>query len=318
VMAARFTLDERMAVTRHRLSTGGPLIMFDDDPFLVKGLRCSNALVSRAATSSLITSLSLFASYGVNTISVFLMGSRFGDVKGYREEASLDPVYAGRLGEIIEAADEQAMAVLVGCLYWGDSKAKWESWTEQEAAAAVRNTVAWLAEHDYRNVIVDVDNEGMALRAKGFDNRALVLAGKEADPSCLIGTNFHGAPPPEADLGLHFSLVAPGKPYIESEGSPPGVPGGYWGPYSKREGLYTYLNIGVYTPEMKAAQIAAAHAHYEQGYGYMLASTWLQAPPAEGPNHTPGGEGTPEDPGIRWWLRWLQETYGPYRPGQHA
>jgi hypothetical protein len=30
----------------------------------------------------------------------------------------------------------------------------------------------------------------------------------DSDPACLIGTNFHGAPPPEADLGLHFSQVA--------------------------------------------------------------------------------------------------------------
>jgi hypothetical protein len=304
-----------MEMTRHRLSTDGPRLLLDDTLFLVTGLRCSNALVTQDATASLIAGLPEFADYGVNTISVFLMGSRFGDIKGYRQDATLDPVYAHRLGEIVEAADEHAMVVLVGCLYWGDSRAKWEAWTQAEAEAAVRNTVAWLADHDYRNVFVDVDNEGMALSAKGFDNRALVLAGKESDGTCLIGTNFMGNPPPEADLALHFSYPAPGKPYIESEGSPPEVEGGYWGPYSKREGLYAYLNMGVYTPEMKAAQIEATQAHLERGRGYMLASTWLQAPPPQGPNHTPGGEGDPEEPGIRWWLRWLQATWGPYDGG---
>jgi hypothetical protein len=311
-------------MTRHRLSVGGPRILLDGQPLLVKGLRCSNALVSQEATASLVANLPVFADYGVNTVSVFLMGSRFGDVQGYRQDASLDPIYAGRLGEIIQAADELAMGVLVGCLYWGNSRAKWEAWTQAEAEAAVRNTVAWLAHHDYRNVFVDVDNEGMALRAKGFDNRALVLAGKEAAATFLIGTNFHGDPPPEADLALHFSNPAPGKPYIESEGSPPGLwgapgledapgLGGYWGPYSRREGFYGYLNVGVYTPEMKAAQIAATHAHLESGRGYMLASTWLQAPPPQGPNHVPGGKGTPDAPGIRWWLRRLRETWGAYR-----
>ena len=54
------------------------------------------------------------------------MGSRFGDVKGYNEDGTLNPVYAGRMGRIIEAADRRGMIVLVGCLYWSTSKAKWD------------------------------------------------------------------------------------------------------------------------------------------------------------------------------------------------
>jgi hypothetical protein len=237
------------------------------------------------------------------------MGNRFGDVVGYREDGSLDPVYAARFESIIEAADERAMVVLVGCLYWGDSKAKWESWTQTEANSAVYHTVDWLRERDYRNVFLDVDNEGMALRGAGFDNRQLVRAGKVADPTCVIATNFKGDPPPEADLAIHFSNRAPGKPYIETEGSPRGVPGGggYWGPYSNlRDGSYNYVHIGQYTPEMKASQIAIAREHFERGEGYMLASTWLQCPPP-GPYQRPGGEGSPGDPGIRWWLEWLRD-----------
>jgi len=42
------------------------------------------------------------------------MGSRFGDVKGYRQDGSLDPVYAERMGRIIEAADKRGMVILVG------------------------------------------------------------------------------------------------------------------------------------------------------------------------------------------------------------
>jgi len=299
-------------VTRHRFSVSGTETLLDNRPFVVRGLRCSNALVTDAASDSLIRHLPVFANYGVNTVSVFFMGSRFGDVRGYREGGTLDPVYAACMGRIIEAADGLGVVVLVGCLYWGDSRAKWECWTQAEANAAVRNTVAWLAEHDYGNTLVDVDNEGMARHRKGFDNRALVLAGKGIDPGCVIGTNFRGDPPTEADLALHFANPVPDRPYVESEGSPPGVSGGYWGPYSKREGFYGYLNAGVYTPEMRAAQVRVAAEHFDAGHGYMLASTWLQAPPPQGPRHYPGGEGTPDDPGIRWWLRWLCATYGPY------
>jgi hypothetical protein len=300
-------------MTEHTFSVSGKQTLLNGTPFLVKGLRCSNALVSQDATESLIANLPTYAEYSINTVSVFFMGSRFGDVKGYRRDGTLTSIHAMRMGQIIEAADDLAMVVLVGCLYWGNSRAKWDVWSQEDANAAVHNTVAWLSENEYRNVFVDVDNEGMALRAKDFDNRNLVLAGKEADDACVIGTNFKGDPPPEADLALHFANPVADKPYIESEGSPPGVEGGYWGAYSKRDDLYGYLHMGVYTPAMQAAQIEAAAEHYAAGRGYMLASTWLQAPPPQGPNHDPGGEGTARDPGIRWWLDWLVSRCGPYR-----
>lgn len=301
-------------MSQHIFTVRGEQTLLDGKPFLAKGLRLSNALASDQAVGELIANLDLFASYGVNIISVFFQGSRFGDVKGYRQDASLDPVYAARMGRIIEAADKRAIVVLVGCLYWSVSKAKWESWTQKEANLAITNTVRWLKEHDYRNTFVDVDNEGMALREAGFDNRQLVLAAKAVDPTFMIATNYHGDPPPEADLAIHHSNAAPGKPYIESEGSPPVVPygRGYWGEYSKAEGFYGYVNVGAYTDEMKVSQIAAAGEHFASGKGYMLASTYLQAGPPQGPNHRPGGMGTPADPGVRWWLEWLKATYGPY------
>jgi hypothetical protein len=260
----------------------------------------------------LIDTLDVFAGYGVNTVSVYFMGNRFGDVQGYREDATLDPVYAVRMARIIEAADARAMVILVGCLYWGNSRAKWESWTQAEANAAVGNTVRWLAEHNYRNVFVDVDNEGMALRNAGFDNRQMLLAGKAVDPACVIATNFKGDPPSEADLAIHFSNKAPDKPYIESEGSAGDVPGGqgYWGPYSNlHDGSYSYRNVGLYTEAMKESQKALTRQHLDGGMGYMLASTWLQAPPP-GPYQRPGGHGGPGDPGVRWWLEFLKEEYG--------
>ena len=282
--------------------------------FLVKGLRCSNALISDGTTQDLIDNLDTFARYGVNTVSVYFMGSRFGDVKGYNEDASLSPIHAERMARIIEAADKRGMVVLVGCLYWSTSKAKWDNWTQAQADKAVANTVAWLKEKGYRNVFVDIDNEGMAQAAKGFDPRQMVLAGKAADPCCVIATNFRGQPPTEADLAIHHSERAAGKPYIESEASAGKAPGGYWGTYSKESGYYNYLNIGVYTEAMKADQIKQTTAHLARGEGYMLASTWLQCVAPYGPNQRPGGNGTEDDPGVKWWLEFLRDSYGPYKP----
>lgn len=293
-------------MTTHTLTIYGNRTLLNGETFLAVGLRCSNALVREAATRELIVNLETFRSFGVNTISVFFMGSRFGDCQGYNRDGTLSAPHALRMGRIIEAADALGMVVIVGCLYWGASRAKWAHWTQAEANTAVAETVRWLAQHDYRNVIIDVDNEGMALRQAGFDNRELVLAGKAVDPGCIIATNFKGDPPPEADLGIHFANPVPDKPYIESEGSPAGTPGGYWGPYSKEEGLYGYIRVGEYTAAMKASQIATTAEYLDRGWGYVLASTWLQAAPPQGPNHRPGGYGGPTDPGVRWWLEWLK------------
>ena len=101
----------------------------NDKEILVAGLRCSNALISNKATNELIRYLDEYKSYGVNTVSVFVMGSRYGNFKGYFEDGSLNPVYSKRLAKIIKAADKRGMIVLVGCLYWGGSTAKWDSWT---------------------------------------------------------------------------------------------------------------------------------------------------------------------------------------------
>ena len=282
--------------------------------FLVKGLRCSNALISDGTTDELIANLDTFARYGVNTVSVFFMGSRFGDVKGYREDASLNPVYSRRMGRIIAAADKRGMVVLVGCLYWSTSKAKWDNWTQAQANLAVANTVRWLKEHEYRNVFIDVDNEGMARSAKNFDNRKMVIAGKAVDQTFVIATNFRGPPPPEADLGIHHSEKVAGKPYIQSEAVPSNAPGNYWSKYSKVDGYYNYINIGLYNEDMKANQIQKTNDHLLNSMGYMLAGTWLQCVLPYGPNNNPGGYGTKDDPGIRWWLDYLREHYGPCEP----
>jgi len=305
--------------SRYIFSVKGEKTYLNDKEILLKGLRLSNALISDSATDELIAHLDTFAYYGLNSFSIYLQGSRFGDIKGYREDCSVESVYGSRLSHIIEAADEKGFVVLVGCLYWGDSRALWESWTQTDANKAVANTVIWLREHNYRNVFIDVDNEGMARKAKNFDNREMVLSGKAVDSTYIFATNYRGIPPPEADITIHHSNRSSGKPYAETEASPPGMTGGYWGAYSKQgkewnngPDLYQYINIGVYNEEMKVSQLEATFEHLDRGEGYMLASTWLQCVPPEGPNHHPGGYGSSNDPGIRWWLEKIREKYGPY------
>lgn len=280
-------------------SAKGEKTYLNDQEFQVIGLRCSNALITDASTDGLIAHLDLYRSYGINTVSIFLMGSRFGDVKGYHEDASLNPVYAKRMEKIIRACDERAMVVLVGCLYWGGSRAKWESWKQEDAERAVANTVKWLSENNYRNVFVDPDNEGMAQKNAGFIIRGMITAGKSIDPAIVMGYNARGNPPENADLALHFSDKTEGIPYIESEGTMTD----YWGAYSKEQGLYEYINVGVYTEGKKVEQIKNTERLLTGGDGYMFASTWLQNVP---PNYRPGGDGSHCNPGIQWWLDYIK------------
>jgi hypothetical protein len=291
----------------HVFSVNGNKTYLNDTEIIVAGLRCSNALYSKTSTNDLINHLDQYKSYGVNTVSVFIMGSRYGNFKGYLENGSLNPVHAKRLAKIIKAADKRGMIVIVGCLYWGGSTAKWETWTQKDANTAIANTVKWLSDNNFRNVFIDVDNEGMAKREAGFNTLELVKAAKAIDSSFCVATNFKGLPPKEADLGIHFSAKDPAKPYIESEGTPTNAPGNYWGKYSKAPPLENYINIGVYTDDMKSNQIEATKNHFKNGWGYMLASTWLQCVSPYGPNASPGGDGTIENPGIRWWLEALIE-----------
>lgn len=317
----------------YALSVKGDQILLNGKEIKILGLRCSNALISDKATNDLIEQLDDFKSYGVNTVSVFFMGSRFGDVKGYRPDGSLNPVYTKRMGRIIEAADHRGMIVLVGCLYWSTSRAKEDlkHWKQSDANTAIANTVAWLKQNNYRNVFVDVDNEGMAHDEKGWSIESMINAAHSVDRSIMIAYNDSAPPPSNADLYIHHSPKVKGKPWLDSEATPK-TRDGYWGRYSKESHMeskgvfYNYSRIGRYTAEMKADQIRRTKDEMQKFNGHILASTWLQCVPNHeigGPFSKPGGDSNiPDvdmdidvlhpDAGIRWWLRFIKEEYGPW------
>ncbi len=284
--------------------------LLNGKPFQVVGLRVSNALVSDEKTQELIDNMDLFAATGINTMSVFFQGSRFGDVRGYHEDGTLSEVHANRMAQIIEAADDRGMVVLTGCFYYSTSKGKWENWDQETANRAVANTIRWLREKGYRNVFVDVNNEHMA----DFDDAQLIAAGKAVDSSYVIATSGRETPE-NADLSIHHGRRdIPNTYYIETEGTG----GNYWGSYSKREGLYDYINIGVYDEKLKQTQINYATTILQDGQGFIFASTWLQCPPPGGPHHRPGGFGTEEDPGVQWMLNFLHSKAGRYHGYYYA
>src|SRR5688572_2641203 len=70
--AANLLAPDASRAGQHVFSVRGEPTLLDSRPFLVKGLRVSNALISDRAADELIGNLDKFRKYGVNTISVFL------------------------------------------------------------------------------------------------------------------------------------------------------------------------------------------------------------------------------------------------------
>jgi hypothetical protein len=335
-LASALLLAAQAFAGQYVLMVKGNQIVLNERPLKILGLRCSNALISEVKTDELIANLDSFKSYGVNTISVFLMGSRFGDIKGYRADASLDPTYSKRLGRIIEAADKRGMIVLVGCLYWSTSTAKSDlgRWQQTDADKAIGNTIQWLKDHNYHNVFVDVDNEGMAHQATRWSISQMIDAAHAVDKTIMVAYNDRDPAPANADLYIHMSPKVSGKPWLDSEATPTNAPGRYWGTYSKEthakpaSTFYNFSRIGRYTPEMKSNQYDQTKDGYENYNGHMLASTWLQCGPGEalnGPFMTPGGRSNIEDvntgmdslhrdSGILWWLEYIKGRYGAWNP----
>ncbi len=300
-------LSMQMSMAQNEFSVEGDKTLLNAKEFQVIGLRCANALLSEETMDDLIAHLDEYSLYGINTISVFFMGSRYSNINGYEQDGSLKEIYQKRMAKIIEACNQRNMVVLVGILYWGAQQrslanAHYTDWRQSQVNNAMISTIEWLKKNNYRNVFIDPDNEGMAERGAGFDISEMICRGKEVDENFCIAYNHKGFSPPCADLTIHHAKITPGMPYVQSEGTP----SQYWGDYSKEKGLDHYINVGIYTEGKKAEQMKDTRSMLEGGHGYMFASTWLQNVP---PNYHPGGDGSPCDPGMRWWLEFVRENF---------
>jgi hypothetical protein len=287
--------------SRYALTVKGTQTLINGVAFLVKGFRMSNSAVNDQATNNLIAELDTYKASGLNTISIFFQGSRYTKVVGYLPDASLDPVIAGRIGRVIEAADARGMIVLVGCLYYGGAGSTQPNWTQTDADNAIANTTRWAANHNYKNVFFDPDNEGMA--GGTFSDPMLVQAGKTGNPNAIMGSP-KGACAPAADVCIHLSQKDPAKPYIQSEGIAQG--------WAYGTGNYQ-APVGIFTASQEQSGIGSAQSAYTAGEGWMLASTWEQAAPTLGPNANLGGDGI-NMPGVAWWANAMQKTYGAWVP----
>jgi hypothetical protein len=73
-----------------------------------------------------------------------------------RSDGSLRPEYMARLERILDRADDLGMVIMVGIFYFGQDQRLED---DEAVKRAVVNTIDWIAERGYRNVLIEIANE---------------------------------------------------------------------------------------------------------------------------------------------------------------
>ena len=132
----------------------------------------------------------------------------------FRADGSLDEKYMGRLGRILNRADELGMVVMLGYFYFGQDEIVKD---EEAVVRAVRNATEWVLARGYTNVLIEINNEcdiNSIVRNNNVDpydhaildaSRVhelirLVKSIKKDGRSLLVSTSFKGATVPSDNV----------------------------------------------------------------------------------------------------------------------
>ncbi|MDX1984137.1 MAG: hypothetical protein SFV51_27935 [Bryobacteraceae bacterium] len=89
------------------------------------------------------------------------------DTSGIDANGAIRPAFQKRLARILDRADELGMAPIVGIFYFGqDQRVK----DEAAVKRAVENTVKWILDRGYRNILLEVNNE---CNVRAYDHEIL-------------------------------------------------------------------------------------------------------------------------------------------------
>ncbi len=122
-----------------------------------------------------IAAMPLWRQHGLLSFSINLQGgspegyskSQAWHTSGIAPDGSLLPDFMKRLERILNRADQLGMVAMVGYFYFGQDQV-----LQDEAAVrrAVQNATNWLLDRNYRNVLVEVNNE---TDVKSYDHEIL-------------------------------------------------------------------------------------------------------------------------------------------------
>ena len=164
-------------------------------------------------TREFIAAMPSWYAHGLLAFTINLQG---GSPEGYSKgqpwhnsainaDGSLRPDFMGRLEQIIDRADELGMVAILGIFYFGqDQRVK----DEAAVRKAVDNTVDWVFDRGYRNVLIEVNNE---CNVKAYDHDILkpdrvhelieqVKARTRDGRRLLVGTSYGGGTVPKENV----------------------------------------------------------------------------------------------------------------------
>jgi hypothetical protein len=115
-------------------------------------------------TREFVEALPIYRDHGLLAVTVnFQGGSPEGyskeqpwDNSGYTSDGRIKPDYAGRMKKVLDAVDANGMVAILGCFYFGQDERLAD---EAAVVRAVENTVGWVFDGGWRNVLIEVNNE---------------------------------------------------------------------------------------------------------------------------------------------------------------
>jgi hypothetical protein len=307
------------------LTVKGHAFLLDGRPFDMWGVRTASASQTQELTDHLIAQLDDYKAHGVNTVSVFYMGSSGGYADPFAADGTaIDPSHQKRMEAIIRACDRRGMVVVVGVFYQRAAAPRLKDW--DAATEAVRTVARALAPH--RNVILNVANEqnhatyrrlpwGRVMNVP--DLLDLCRAAKAAAPGLLVGAGGYDHDKNEA-IGrsdavdvLLFDTAGPmssGQLYERFRAA--GVPDkpmvnvetfGGWTNQFVPQGVFPDAVRRAYRNEVAdAARHPGLYLHFHN-------TPWCQPfTPGDKARYDLGGRGTAADPCVRWYFEAVKQA----------
>jgi hypothetical protein len=163
-------------------------------------------------TREFVASMPEWRKNGLLAVTLNLQG---GNPRGYArdqpwhnsaltESGDLRPEYMGRLERILNRADDLGMVAILGIFYFGqDQRLK----DEAAVKRAVANTLDWLFDRSYENVLIEVNNEcnvsydhAILKPARVHELIELVKSYQRNGRRFLVGTSYGGGAIPEENV----------------------------------------------------------------------------------------------------------------------
>ncbi len=317
------------------LSIQGSQFYLDQQSFDMCGIRVASASQNDTLTAQLIAALDEYKYYGVNTLSVYIQGSSGGFSDPFSADGKkIESGQIYRLVKIIQACAEREMVVIAGIFYQRVMGNQNNSLNLRNAKA-VRNATRLFTQilTPYRNVIINIANEQNSrlyqpFKLFDFNDPQNIIAlceeVKKIDPERIVGgggyhdsSNVVIGSSPYVDVllfdtyskdieqnqhsGWHYDyfrkMGVPDKPIINVE-----IFGGWTRQFAPQ---------GVYTQEGKAIHVQEiTEAKKRPGlYVCFHSNRWCQGPADGEPvRYDLGGNGTAQEPGIRWWFEAVKKS----------